>query len=335
MGFIIIPKKAVSSNKNQTLQKSDHTDSKGDDPSGGGSSEPKPIIDQLSIVLTITSAELAKEVHGTLYTALTGDTEFFQSIGKPLKGFQRTKRIVLSTSGERPRIDYSYQVGLANRVRLDFNPAKLGADGLQELHGILTSVMPDGWRHFVKGGRISRLDVAVDLVGVRMTKLKMQPAISQSSQAWFSTAGKLQTYQWGKPKGTHTQIYNKTAEQATRGVTIPGPQVTRVERRLKNPGCNSLTKLAGLENPFKGIVLTVKVPDPPPGGPEYVWPLFCDSVSVRGLDLALLLLPKHKRTAYRKQFKKAAPEWWDPDAIWANWPKMLEELKIASPTAWK
>lgn len=58
-------------------------------------------------------------------------------------------------------------------------------------------------------------------------------------------------------------------------------------------------------------------------------------MSVRGLDLALKLLPKHKRTAYRKQFIKAAPDWWNPDAIWANWSKMLDELKIASPTEWK
>ncbi len=31
----------------------------------------------------------------------------------------------------------------------------------------------------------------------------------------------------------------------------------------------------------------------------------------------------------------AAPDSWNPAAIWANWPTMLDELKIASPTAWK
>ena len=58
---------------------------------------------------------------------------------------------------------------------------------------------------------------------------------------------------------------------------------------------------------------------------------------MRGLDLALKLLNKNKakKTAFRKQFAKAAPLWWIPDAIWANWHKMLDELKIASPTAWK
>ena len=38
--------------------------------------------------------------------------------------------------------------------------------------------------------------------------------------------GKLLTYQWGKAKGTHTQIYNKTAEQLKKGMVLPGPRVT-------------------------------------------------------------------------------------------------------------
>ena len=165
-----------------------------------------------------------------------------------------------------------------------------------------------------------------------MSKLLMQPPASQATAAWSSAKGKLETYQWGKAKGSHTQIYNKTAEQLKKGVVLPGPQVTRVERRMKNPACKKLTELADMDNPFSGIVLTTTVPDAPPGGPEYVWPMFCDSVRVRGLDGALKLLSKNKakKTAFRKQFKNAAPLWWNPDAIWANWPAMLKELGIAT-----
>ena len=58
---------------------------------------------------------------------------------------------------------------LANRIRLEFNPSKLGADGIDELHGILSSIIPDGWTRFVKEAENHHLDVAIDLVGVRMT----------------------------------------------------------------------------------------------------------------------------------------------------------------------
>jgi hypothetical protein len=99
---------------------------------------------------------------------------------------------------------------------------------------------------------------------------------------------------------------------------VSGPHIVRFERRLKDPGCKSLAKLAQLENPFAGFVLTTTLPQAPHDGPAYVWPLFCDSVGVRGLHAALQLLPEHKRPIYKKQFASTAPGWWNPDAIWRS-----------------
>ena len=130
------------------------------------------------------------------------------------------------------------------------------------------------------------------------------------------------------------QIYNKTAEMEARGKTISGPQVTRFERRLKQPTCKTLTKLAELENPFEGFILTNAMPLAPEVGKDRVWPLFCDSVSVRGLHAALQLVAEGRRPAYKKRFANAAPDWWNPDAIWAQWPKVVLQSKIGDPTAW-
>jgi len=342
MGLIKIPKKPVSSNKNDLTQKS--TPQGNDlaiDTNGIPASEtPKPFIDKLTVNLTFQSYKQAYETHGATYAALTsGDTEFFASVAKLTKGFKLAKQIVVPDCSSPPRIDYSYEKdgtgqNIARRIRLEFNPSKLGFDGLKDMHAILSTMMDGGWQLFVNHGRISRVDVAVDLMGVRMTKLMVVPPKAVVSQTWNSSKGKLLTYQWGKVKGSYTQIYNKTAEMQARGLPVSGPQVTRFERRLKQPACKSLTKLAELENPFAGFVLTTTMPQAPAGGPPYVWPLFCDSVSVRGLHAALQLLPEHKRPVYKKQFAKAAPDWWDPDAIWAQWPAVLEQSKIGDPEAW-
>ena len=174
----------------------------------------------------------------------------------------------------------------------------------------------------------------MDLVGVRITKLKIVPPKAVVSQTWSSSKGKLLTYQWGKPTGSYTQIYNKTEEMKSRGKEVSGPQITRFERRLRQPPCKMLTKLAELDNPFANFVLTDTMPEAPDDGPAYVWPLFCDSVSVRGLHAALQLLPEHKRPMYKKQFASAAPSWWNPDAIWAQWPAVIQEMKIGDPQAW-
>ena len=311
MVLIKIPKKAVSSNKNDLTQKSTPQGiDQAIDTTGIPDTETpkKPFIDKLTINLTFQSYQQAYETHGATFAALTsGDTEFFASVVKPAKGFKLAKQIVVPDCSSLPRIDYSYDKdtatghNFARRVRLEFNPSKLGFWGLKSLHGILSYMIEGGWQQFVKRGRISRLDVAVDLVGVRMTKLKIVPPKAVVSQTWNSPKGKLLTYQWGKPKGSCTQIYNKTAEMESRGIAVSGPQVTRFERRLKQPACKSLTKLAGLENPFAGFVLTTTMPEAPGDGPAYVWPLFCDSVKVRGLHAALQLLPEHKRPVYKKQ----------------------------------
>lgn len=343
VGLIKIPKKAVSSNKNDLTQKTTYLgNDQAIETKGIPHPEtPKPFIDKLTINLTFQSNKQAHETHEETYKALTsGDTELFASVVNPAKGFKLSKRIVVPECSSLPRIDYSYgehpstAENIAQRIRLEFNPSTLGHDGLMAMHATLSTMMEGGWRLFVDHGRISRLDVAVDLVGVRMTKLKMVPPKAVVSQTWSSSKGKLQTYQWGKPKGSYTQIYNKTAEMQARGLAVSGLQITRFERRLKQPACKSLTKLAELDNPFAGFVLTTAVPEAPDDGPAYVWPLFCDSVSVRGLHAALQLLPEGKRPVYKKQFAKAAPDWWDTDAIWAQWPALIEQSKVGVPEAW-
>ena len=343
MVLIKFPKKPVSSNKSDLTQ---NTTPQGNDQAiqMNGMAEtniPKPFIDKLTVNLTFHSAKQAYETHGVLYQSLTGDTEDFPSVGKAVKGFKIAKKIMLPDCESYPRIDYSFTTdqstgaNIGQRVRIEFNPAKLGLAGLEYLHNVLSSVIEGGWHEFVTHGRISRLDVAVDLVDVRITKLKMVPKKAVVSQTWNNSKGKLETYQWGKPTGSYTQIYNKTAEMAARGAVVSGPQVTRFERRLKQPACKTLTKLTELENPFAGFVLTNAMPPAPQGGnKDHMWPLFCDSVSVRGLHAALQLVSEHKRPEYKKRFANAAPGWWNPDAIWAQWPVIVQQSKIGDPKAW-
>jgi hypothetical protein len=33
-------------------------------------------------------------------------------------------------------------------------------------------------------------------------------------------------------------------------------------------------------------------------------------------------------TTFRKHFAAHAVPWWDPEAIWANWPEILKESKL-------
>ena len=67
----------------------------------------------------------------------------------------------------------------------------------------------------------------------------------------------------------------------------------------------------------------------PPGEvkQDYIWQLFQDSAEKRGLEVALALLPKNKRTMYRQHLTSSKPIWWGPDTIWLGWKAYLEQTQ--------
>jgi hypothetical protein len=75
-----------------------------------------------------------------------------------------------------------------------------------------------------------------------------------------------------------------------------------------------LAKLAELDNPFANFVLTDAMPEAPDDGPAYVRPLFCASVSVRGLYAILRLV--------------------EPRRYLGAVACCLQEMKIGDPQAW-
>lgn len=91
-----------------------------------------------------------------------------------------------------------------------------------------------------------------------------------------------------------------------------------------------------MPNPFLGLSF-VDLPHCPPQGKqnEYVWPLFCDSVQQRTLPVALKLLPATtKRKEFRSWLSQHPKPWWDLDAIWDQWPKMLDDTKFLDVSYW-
>lgn len=295
---------------------------------------PKPFIDRLTVNLHFDTADEAADAHATIYNALTKDGERYKS-AKKASGFNLSRRMVLSGFEAEPFVNYSHKDGMAGTFRIEFNPARLGVEGLAAMHAELGLIIDGGWNTFIKRAHISRLDVAVDLPGVRLTKIGIAPPKSLASQTWSNAKGKLETYQWGNPKGTLTQIYNKSAQMAKKGTPLPGPQTMRVERRLRQPKCKTLLQLKNLPNAFAGIVFTTTIPPAPNVKPAAMWPLFCDSVQVRGLNAALQLLSPTLRQRFKKQFSDAAPEWWNPDAIWEQWPPALKQSRLTDLAAWQ
>jgi hypothetical protein len=282
-----------------------------------------PIIDKLSITLTIPPGDL-EDIHKAVYTAYN-DTAVFQSVTK-LKGFKSARMIAIRGSAERVHFCFGSKTGEPPHARLEFNPGKLGKDGLEWLHATLMTMMDGGWEYVLNHGRITRVDVAVDIPKSRMHQFLLMPAQGLATTCIYNGNGKLKTVYVGKKDGNQTVLYSKSAEQAVKEIYLPVPTV-RLERKLRNPQM-ALKELLSLKNPFAALKLISTMPPAPETPAHWSWPLFLDAVAQRGLVAALLLLPEKRRTIYRKHLEQHQVDWWDSAAAWEHWPKTVSNLLI-------
>lgn len=325
------------SNKTQTLGKKTTEGTSEHPTTPPPQSDFLPFIDKLSLVLEPASDSEAYAIHNNIWAQFM-DTNTFQSAGpEALKGWRRAKRIALNSTKHRPLLQYNWtgskeETGKASRMRLDFNPRKLGAKGLAELDAVLTSLWDYGWDYVIQHGRITRIDVAVDIPNVRMDEFLFVPKQGASEIQWGQD-GHLQSFRHGQPKGNQTVVYSVKQKRLAKDQPWSGPSVVRVERRLRNPSPYKLTELGKLANPFADMAMTT-MPGPPPDEVQNnkvrMWSMFEDSVKARGVRAALALVPPDRRTKYRAYLKQHPQPWWNPDAIWANWPEVLVQLNIPS-----
>lgn len=308
---IIIPKK---SNKTQTpgINSLGKTNSHSKGPI-------KPFIDKISLVVTPVDDQDASEIHSAIWAQFE-DNAVFQNAGNKPKtgGYNVVKLISLPGMPHRPYFSYKHAGGKAEKIRIEFNPRKIGGIGLMNLHSVLSSIVPGGWGYFVHYSRITRIDVAVNIPDIRMDEFLFMPQQGKSAMKW-GVDGHLQSFRLGLPKGNQTLVYSVKQKRLAKGQVWAGKSVVRVERRLRNPPTKKLTDLEDLKNPFASMVLTEVMPPPPKSEKPWQWSMFEDSVHVRGLAQALALLPEDRRTKYRAHLKTHAKPWWHPDDIWLHW----------------
>jgi len=293
-----------------------------------------PFIDWLTINVSPPDGD-QHDIYNAFWTAVD-DAELFADATAAEKkafgtGFNVAKRLVLpsiETEKKRPSLFVRHLVTTKRiaKLRLNFVPVDLGVAGMMELHAAINTIVPDGWEYVAKHGRITRIDVAVDLPDLTMDSIHFLPK-KPAHMLQLSPGGEIETIYFGKPKSNQIAIYDRAKKRAKLGQEMP--QCLRIERKLK-PGGMKLTSLPAMGNPFADTKFLIALPGPPNPAKEKEWTLFSDSVEKRGLAAALALLPKDRRTAYKKHLSANALPAWKPEEIWAGWVPMIEELKIAS-----
>lgn len=282
----------------------------------------RPVVDRLSFVMRIPdysqdktaknlSALVQKEIQTGAAVKRFGSGRYQQNVRLPLS---HSEHCVIQAQ---PRSNHAN----ASFLRVEYNPAKVGTAGDQQVRQYLQAILPKKlFRKIEQYVLITCLDLAIDIDHVHVRDLLVYAARIGTSGIWFGVDGQPQTIYIGNGKGgIQFRIYDKRAQlQDTGGQAIDHERL-RIEvrfrstylRRQKNPAdIDSLMCKA-----FSSVNI-IAVPPYPQDSTQYVWGLFLDSARLRGLQAALKRLPQRLRKQYQQRLiKTAAVGWWTPDIL--------------------
>jgi hypothetical protein len=202
--------------------------------------------------------------------------------------------------------------------RLEFNPAKMSADGISEMLALLSSIMDPEPLEFFHKGWVTRVDVAVDLPGHSVDDLIVVTKRKQKHGVYSDRHGGPESVYLGTPRSHRLVVYTKKNSKT-------GETKTRIESRLK-PRCPG-NEIAKLLNPLAKVrlypasVLEGLVPAVPGR-------IIADSIRVRGMRHALAVFPLKIRKLIEKTLTGSASLLPDPEKIWAAWPNALIDVGL-------
>lgn len=292
-----------------------------------------PFIDRMSVILNIDDPELQQYLDEAHWAA-TQDKSVFMKLN-PSKGFSRAFKLVLDSipsSSHWPHYQYAIGEHGIYKVRIELIPKDLGPEGMYDLHACLAPILPDGWKTFIHAGKVTRIDIALDVDGLDMGDFMIMPPQCLNIARRYSK-GFLHTVELGLPSGNQTCIYDRYQKRLAKGQGKKFGPCVRFERRLKGQVI-ALSDLPNLPNPFAHLeMVQPNLKRPALEKSLSKWEMFRHTALAVGQENALRLLNPKRRTMYKKHFKALKADWWDTQRAWANWPKALASSLVASEKA--
>jgi hypothetical protein len=294
----------------------------------------KPKIDKITLLFNGLTPEEEKSLPPWLWD-LVEDDDFPQYMTAPqkiTKGGSRYKtNVIYRTKASRDVLIQADPKKTSGKkapafVRLEFNPSKLGPEGMAELADCIKFIFANHitMHQLFLASRVSRIDVACDLVNVASDELLVSTPASGKSHVYYGETGKHETTYLALKKGKSSpqKFYDKAQQllDADRDQKFGDAAHTRFEK-LAAPNI-PVTKLVGLKNVFEKFDVRFPVEHHAPGEP-YVWALFLDSCRQCGAMTALDKLPETLRPSYQKALDATKHVIWKPTKIWSDWPEVL------------
>jgi hypothetical protein len=272
-------------------------------------------LDRLTICFNESNGESVKKTCGLLID---------DHMTKSIPGMKVTKNqryhvscsIPFPTDTNAPRHTVCFEAGPRHSgqasFRLDFNPNKFTPAAILELCVFLNCIIDADDLVFFRCGRVTRVDIAVDLPALHVADTIVWGRRFQKHGLYSNRYGDPETAYLGTPRSRRIVIYDKPNEDGAH---------LRLETRLKPRVLGQ--QLAQLSNPFEGVRL---YPATFPNAAALAIPaqFIADSMRIGGIKRAMRPLDKSQRVALEKARASALSLIPNLDALWAAWPDILK-----------
>ena len=200
--------------------------------------------------------------------------------------------------------------------RIEFTPSKQDAAGRDQIREIINSVTGIGFDQVMAVGKVTRIDVALDLPGLSLEEVIIRSDRQRTFGAFSNSQGDIENCYLGKPKANRTSCYTKKNRKLH-------DQWLRLERQMRPNQLGS--GLLSMANPFECVHMVSTATIEP-----YLDPLnsqwFFDSVRLRGWTRVVKMLGLKQARAITAALKDPTQTLLPPMAqIWASWPRTVHE----------
>ncbi len=286
----------------------------------------KPKIDGISITMPIHEKEEQKQISSILSHLLT-DKTLTQYYGYATKGGYRRSVLFYPVNEIYSAPPFLVQAdpydGSKAFMRFDWNPSRFSNAQLKDIKLQLYDLLNINWPvKLISLGRVTRLDIAVDLRGIHIDDLVIHNKWSRAMGLYTGADGRTETIYFGKQTSSQLCAYDLVKKAKEKGWPVPEVPMTRIERRYRKRAM--VSELADLPNLLKNIVVHHPNPDTFPIG-SGTFETFRNHCQMRGTKRALEAVPVLRRKQMVNWMQTQEANWWSPTSLWNSWPATLKK----------
>jgi hypothetical protein len=204
--------------------------------------------------------------------------------------------------------------------RFEFNPSVIGLNGLNEIRSFIDSHFEIGTQHLFSNGKITRIDLALDLDGLTLERVIVRALGCRKHSVYTGQTGEIETVYLGSGMKNRVVAYTKESLGET--------AFLRLERRMK-PYIRG-HDLWAMPNPFTKVQM-VSTDSLRPHLDGMIPQQFFDRVRLRGIGHAVAELPWKQRKAIIGAMANPANSLLPSiEQVWKRWPGLLRQSGLGA-----